>query len=151
MLIVGRYMGISLVKFVIHILSGYMTNILINQQLFTQKTIPKRPLYQMFLYGRSFSTFRPLILYCLQVWCLTKVIWIKHQHIILFVLLWFYIWFKITNAFFFSSFFYASVVLWNNVVENCKIPVTPPTSFNMRTYFGYLCDVCIRYFLQSFH
>ena len=21
----------------------------------------------------------------------------------------------------------------------------------MRTYFGYLCDVCIRYFLQSFH
>ena len=48
MLIVGIYMGISLVKFVIHILSGFMTNILINQQLFTQKTIPKRPLYQMF-------------------------------------------------------------------------------------------------------
>ena len=48
MLIVGIYMGISLVKFVIPIFSGYMTNILINQQLFTQKTIPKRPLYQMF-------------------------------------------------------------------------------------------------------
>jgi len=42
MLIVGIYMGISLVKFVIHIFSGYMTNILINQQLFTQKNYTKK-------------------------------------------------------------------------------------------------------------
>jgi len=91
-------------------------------------------------------------LYCLQVWCLTKVIWIKHQNINLFVLLWFYIWFKITYKVFYQfCSIYSSTVLWNNVVENSKIPVTPPTSFNMRTYFGYLCDVCIRYFLQSFH
>ena len=45
MLIVGIYMGISLVKFVIHIFSGYMTNILINQQLFTQKKLYQNGLF----------------------------------------------------------------------------------------------------------
>ena len=30
-------------------------------------------------------------------------------------------------------------------------PVTLPTSFNMRTSFGYLIDVCILYFRQGFH
>jgi len=72
--------------------------------------------------------------------------------LVLFVLLWFYIWFKITYTVFYQyCSIYGSAVLWNNIVENCKIPVTPPTSFNMRTYFGYLCDVCDRYFLKSFH
>ena len=54
MLIVGIYMGIPLVKLIIHILSGYITNILINKQLFTQKTIPKRPLYQSFFMADPF-------------------------------------------------------------------------------------------------
>ena len=64
MLIVGIYMGISLVKFVIHIFSGYMTNILINQQLFTQKNYTKTASLSNVFYGRPFSTFRPLINNC---------------------------------------------------------------------------------------
>jgi len=35
--------------------------------------------------------------------------------------------------------------------HNCKVPVNTPTYFNMDTYFGYPCHVCIRYFHQSLY
>jgi len=62
----------------------------------------------------------------------TKVIWIKHQNIILFVMMWFCIWFKITYTVFYQFCFFRLPRYSEITLLKTKIQVTLPASFNMR-------------------